>query len=255
MATAWSGAPSRETSPTTVAISARMCRLSSRSRSGSATSPGSQRAVSLPAAQRHRAGHVRLLVQAAGDLQRAAADVEVEQPAGGPAEPAADRQEGEPGLVLAGEHPQFDPGLLGDPAEHLLAVGGLAHGGGGEGQYVDDALVLGDPQRGGDHADQLLDPGSVDRALLVEEFGEPQLGLVGVRGQGCGARVGVDHQEVDRVGTYVEYTESHNPPRYAISRRRRPVVPVFVLVRVLIAAGTGRPGRTGAPVRTAFGRC
>nr|BEK66574.1 hypothetical protein KPHV_38010 [Kitasatospora purpeofusca] len=57
--------------------------------------------------------------------------------------------------------------------------------------------------------------------------------------------MGVDHQEVDRVGTYVEYTESHNPPRYAIPRRRRPVVPVFVLVRVLIAArgGPTRPDR------------
>ena len=40
----------------------------------------------------------------AADLQRAAADVEHQQPAGRPAEPAAYRQEGHPGLVRAGEH-------------------------------------------------------------------------------------------------------------------------------------------------------
>ena len=55
-------------------------------------------------AQRQRDGRVRLLVDAVGDLQRAAADVQDQQLPGRPAEPAAGGEEGEPGLLLAGEH-------------------------------------------------------------------------------------------------------------------------------------------------------
>ena len=83
------------------------------------------------------------------DLQRAAADVEDEQLPGRPAEPAAGGEEGEPGLVLAGEDLQLDAGLVGDARQDVVGVGGLAHGGGGEGQQVLDALVLGGLQRVG----------------------------------------------------------------------------------------------------------
>ena len=88
---------------------------------------------------------------AAGDLQRAAADVEDRQPPGRPAEPAAYGEEGQPRLVLTGQHLDVDPGARRRTsastsseltasrtaevanAEHLLA-----------------ALVLGDHQRGRD---------------------------------------------------------------------------------------------------------
>ena len=66
-------------------------------------------------AQRQRQGDVGVLVDAAGQLQRAAADVEHQQPAGAPAEPAADGEEGQPGLVLAGEHLQVDAGAARGP--------------------------------------------------------------------------------------------------------------------------------------------
>ena len=63
-------------------------------------------------AERQRLGDVGRLVGARRDLQRAAADVEDRQPARGPAEPPAYGQEGQPGLVLAGQHLDVDPGLL-----------------------------------------------------------------------------------------------------------------------------------------------
>ena len=63
-------------------------------------------------AERQRPGHVGRLVVAAGDLQRAAADVEDGEPARGPPEPAAYGEEGQPGLVLAGQHLDLDAGAL-----------------------------------------------------------------------------------------------------------------------------------------------
>ena len=90
------------------------CRRRGRSRRGSAcaaahasSSRGAvvEEAARQPGrAQRQRPGDVGRLVGAARDLQRAAADVEDRQPPGRPAEPAAYGEEGQPGLVLAGEH-------------------------------------------------------------------------------------------------------------------------------------------------------
>ncbi|GAA4854224.1 hypothetical protein GCM10023235_34510 [Kitasatospora terrestris] len=59
----------------------------------------------------------------------------------------------------------------------------------------------------------LSTPTSVIAPPLVEQLGEAQLGLVRVRGQRGSAGVGVHHEEVDGVGTYVEHTESHSRPR------------------------------------------
>ena len=57
--------------------------------------------------------------RAGGELERPAADVEADQVARAPTQPAAHREEGQPGLVLAGEHLQVHPGLLGGAAQHL----------------------------------------------------------------------------------------------------------------------------------------
>ena len=84
--------------------------------------PGRNRRVIRPAPERQRQRDVGVLVDAAGQLQRAAADVEDQQPAGAPAEPPADGEEGQPGLVLPGEHLQVDAGALPDAVEHLQAV-------------------------------------------------------------------------------------------------------------------------------------
>ena len=76
--------------------------------------------------ERERPGHVGVLVGAAGDLERPAADVEDGEPARRPAEPAAYGQEGQPGLVLAREHLERDATVLLDVLEHLVGVDGIA---------------------------------------------------------------------------------------------------------------------------------
>ena len=93
------------------AISARTWRRSARTSAGSGGSPGSQARGEPAGAERQRHRGVGLLVDAVGDLQRAAADVQHQQLPGRPAEPAAGGEEGQPGLVLAGEHLQLDAGL------------------------------------------------------------------------------------------------------------------------------------------------
>ena len=80
----------------------------------SASSPGGPSAkcsrVSRPAPSGSDHATSGDLVGAAGDLERAAADVEDGQPARRPAEPAAYGEEGQPGLVLTGQHLDVDAG-------------------------------------------------------------------------------------------------------------------------------------------------
>jgi hypothetical protein len=104
-------------------------------------------------------GHVRRLVPAAGDLQRAAADVEDCEPPGRPAEPAAYGEEGEPGLVLAGEDVDHHAGALLDVLEHLVAVARVADRRRGEAEDVLAPLVLGDAQCLGGELGERVDPG------------------------------------------------------------------------------------------------
>ncbi len=78
-------------------------------------------------AQRHRERGVRLLLATDRHLEGAAADVEDEQPPGGPAVPAPDGEERQPRLVLAGEDLERRAGLALDLGDDLLAVGCLAN--------------------------------------------------------------------------------------------------------------------------------
>ncbi|GGZ83296.1 hypothetical protein GCM10010371_48810 [Streptomyces subrutilus] len=50
--------------------------------------------------------------------------------------------------------------------------------------------------------------------MLVEQFRQPQFHLVRVGGLGTRAGVRVDHQQMDRVRTHIEDTESHRGKRY-----------------------------------------
>ena len=209
VATTWSGAPKRLNSPDrTGDLGADMA----------AQGPdvlGVRRVAGQPArgeaarAERQRDGRVGLLVDAVRDLQGAAADVEDEQLAGRPAEPAAGGEEGEPGLLGAGEDLELDAGLGLHAREDVVGVAGLAHGGGRERQQVLDALVLGGLERLVDDADQLVDPLGTDGPGVVEELGKAQLRLVRVRGQRARAGVRVHHQQMHRVRSHVEDTESH----------------------------------------------
>ena len=101
VAAATSGGPPRRRCPASWAMSARIFLRSARI----CRSPGVAVAEVLAGqpgrAERDRPGDVGLLVGAAGDLERAAADVEDRQPAGRPAEPASYGEEGQPRLVLA----------------------------------------------------------------------------------------------------------------------------------------------------------
>lgn len=157
--------------------------------------------------QRHRG--VGLLVDAETDLQRAATDVQDQQPPGRPAEPAAGGEEGEPCLLLAGEDSEVDAGLFPYPGQHLVGVARFPYRGRGERQHVLAALVLGGLQRIGDRHDKPVHAGGSDRPVRVQQFGQAQLRLVRMRGQRAGAGVRVHHQQMNRVRPHVEDSESH----------------------------------------------
>ena len=191
-------------------MSARTCLRTALTSTGSGGSCWQQRRPGEPAgAQRQAERGVRLLVQTGGQLQRTSADVDHEQPPAGPAEPAADREEGQPRLVLAGEHLELDPRLVEHPGQDRLAVGRLADRAGGEGEEVLHPLVLGDRQALLGELHQRVGPGRVDVAVRLHVLREPQLDLVRRRRQRVAADVGVDDQQVHGVGSHVDDPESH----------------------------------------------
>ena len=149
--------PGRSRWPASRAISARICLRSSRIVVLVGRPPPNHTRAIRAAPERQRPGHVGGLVGAAGDLQRAAADVEDRQPAGRPAEPAAYGQEGQARLVLTGEHLQRDAAVLLDVGEDLVGVDGVADRGGREAEHLLAALVLGDLGRGGAEVGEGLD--------------------------------------------------------------------------------------------------
>ena len=69
---------------------------------------------------------------------------------------------------------------------------------------------------------EFVDPVGVDGPGLVEELGKAQLHLVRMRGQGARARVCVHHQQMHRVRSHVEDTESHVRNATASEAVRRP---------------------------------
>ena len=209
VATALSGAPYLSTVPTSRAIVgtdvlAQLAYLFRRQRVGAEPVAGEP-----PGAERHRHGGVGLLVGAGGDLQRAAADVQDEQPPRRPAEPAPGGEEGEPRLVLAGQHRDVDAAGVAYAAEDLVAVDRVADRRRREGDDLLDALVLGDAQGVVDELVQ-LPRAQVGKPVAVFEMGgEPEIVLVGERRKGRRTLVGVHHEQVNGIGPHIEDTESH----------------------------------------------
>ena len=154
---------------------------------------------------------VGVLVHALRELERAAADVGDEQRAGRPAEPAPGGEEGEPGLLLTAQHVERDAGALDDRGEHVVAVRGLADGAGDEAAEVLDALVLGDVEALLHEVGEPVAALVGDQAAVGDVLGQAQVDLVLRRGQRLGARVRVDHEQVDRVRSDVDDPEAHAP--------------------------------------------
>ena len=128
---------------------------------------------------------------------------------GAPAEPPAHREEGQPGLVLAGQHAQVDAGVLAHRAQDVGRVGGVADRRGREGDEVVDALVLGGGAGLGGRPDEHGCAVRPERAVGLQELGEAQLLLVRADRVGVGALVGVDDEQVHRVGPDVQDPEPH----------------------------------------------
>ena len=159
--------------------------------------------------ERQRGHHVRLLVDPRGHLERATADVDHQQAPGGPAEPAARGEEGEPGLLLAGHHVDLSAGLLADPGQHLLAVHGLPDGRGRERDDALDARVLGDAQRLLDDRAQAALARLGQRTAVLQVSGELEFGLVRESRHGPRPLVGIHHKQVHRVRPHIQHTKSH----------------------------------------------
>ncbi len=162
-----------------------------------------------PGADRQRGYRVRLLVDSRCHLERAAADVDHQQPPRGPAEPAPGGQEGKPRFLVAGHHVDLRTGLLADPGQDLLAVDGLPDSRGRERDDVLYALVLRDTQRLLDLPAQAALTRLGQRAAFFQVSGEPEFGLMRESRHGPRPRVGVHHEQVHRVRPHVQHPKSH----------------------------------------------
>ena len=167
--------------------------------------------VMRPGPERQRERDVGVLVDAAGQLERAAADVEDQQLPRAPAEPPADGEEGQPGLLLAGEHLQVDAGALADPVEDLQAVRRLADGRGDQRQQLVDALLLRLVAGLLHRLEQRLLPRLRQHVVGPDVLGEPQHRPVVVHRRGVRAAVGVHHEQVHGVRSDVQNPEPHGP--------------------------------------------
>ncbi len=150
-------------------------------------------------------------VGAAGDLERAAADVEQQDLARRPPEPAPHGEVREARLGFAPEHLQGLAERLLDESDDLLAVRRVAHGGGRRGEEFVDPLGAGPIAGGGHGIHQSGDPLGGDRTVGLQVAHEAQHRAVRARRGGATARAGVGHQEVDGVRADVEDSQAHGP--------------------------------------------
>ena len=134
-----------------------------------------------------------------GHFEGAAADVQVQDGAGAPPVPAADGEECHRGLFAARQFLERHGGFMLDPGQHGRTVGGLADGGGTEGQQVLGFVLGREFPRLKDELDQLVLAGVIDAAVALEELNEGQRAFVRGERHGARAGMGVHEQEVDGV--------------------------------------------------------
>jgi hypothetical protein len=134
-------------------------------------------------------------------------------------QPPADREEGENGLLLTGEHLELDPGFGLHPGEHRTDVGGVAHRRGSEGHQV-RAAHRGCRVGGGTHgANQVIGTLRGDLSTGVHVLGQPQHRLLRNHRHRVPATVRVHYQQVDGVGTHIEHAEPHGRSGYCLRCR------------------------------------
>ena len=102
------------------------------------------------------------------------------------------------------------PGLLAHPAQHVVAVVGVAHRGGGEASRSPRSPCPRPARaRRPTNSASASTPAASTRAVLVEVLGQPQRLLERGRRHRRGTPVGVHDEQVPGVGTDVEHAEAH----------------------------------------------
>src|SRR5690606_2035839 len=90
----------------------------------------------------------------------------------------------------------------------------------GEGQHRRGALVFSGSYGAAAAFDQLVDRVVAHRTTLVDQLHEAQVGLLLVGRQRPGTDMGVDHQQMDRVGSDVQDTHTHDADDTDANTRR-----------------------------------
>ena len=93
--------------------------------------------------------------------------------------------------------------------EDVVGIDCVAHRGGGEAEHALAALVRGDLHRRGAEIAERVYPGPGHGTALVEMLGQPEGLLVGERRQRGRTAMGINHEQVARVGADVEDAETH----------------------------------------------
>ena len=193
-----------------------------------------------PGAQRQRQRHLRLLVDAVGQLQRAAADVEVDDAPGAPPVPAAHRQEGQPRLVDAAAAPAARrrspcaPGPARRRSSWRRAPPRWRRPSARRSRSCPRSWRTRRSWR------SACRRRAGDLARAVDRLGQSQRGLGRTHRRRMPAAVGIDHQQMNRVAAHVEHAQSHGTQTsraawIGVSRTRRAQ-----------PAGVSRVGRRGS---------
>lgn len=139
---------------------------------------GQECAGEAPGTERKREGGVRLLGGSDPHFERSAPNVQDEHTATRPAEPAPNREKGEPGFLRPGQDFEVDTRRTPDRPQHVFTVGGFAYGGRREREHLFCADLFGDLRRFANKIGQCGHAGLVDASVVTEELRQAQLGLV-----------------------------------------------------------------------------
>ena len=156
-------------------------------------------------------GRLDETVDRADELEAATADVGHDGARAVHAEMVGHRAPGEGGLGLGVDDAQRDAELVAHPLDELLAVGGLAHRGGGDGGDAADATALADHAHAGEPGHGALHGGGVEVPGGGDALGEARLVLHLVDDGEAGAGIVLGDEEADRVGADVEGGEALAP--------------------------------------------